>query len=216
MMKLHVLLALSFGSVACSADRAPVPVAMTIATALPTTTPSVVLSALPVADGGDLFDAGEPQTGDLGLTGYGQTGGTGIGPSIVDSAGHRSGVSALQVRTGAVSIRGRIPREIVERVVRKQYGWFRFCYEQARSRSPSVQGRVQVRFAIGDDGVVTTAAIDTALTDVPDAAMLACVLKGFAKLAFPHPEGGVALVGLPLTFAPPLPAPAVPVPSPTP
>jgi hypothetical protein len=212
-MKLHMLLALSLGSVACSGDRAPAPLESTSApaattSAIPTSAPVADEAGAPGADGGGPLDANEPQTGDPGLTGYGGIpGGPGSGLLLLDSAGHRTRIPGLQVQTGVVSISGRIQSEIVERGLRERYGGFRVCYEQARSRNPSVQGRVQVRFTIGNDGVVTKAAIDPSLTDVLDPAMLACVRKGFDHLTFPNPEGGVSLVGVPLTFA--LPPPVV-------
>lgn len=227
-MKLPLLLALSLGSLACSVDRASAPGtstaapgATTTAPAPPTTTASGVPSApkaaddagAPGADGGDAFDAGAPQIGDLGLIGYGSTGGPGDGVNILDSPNPRPGDAAFEARTRGVSIGGPIPRAIVLRIVEQQHGWFHRCYQQARSTSPSVRGIVHVRFAIGGDGAVTTAAIDTSFTDVRDPALLACVLKGFAKLAFPNPHGSVVLVGLPLSFEPPLVAPPARAPS---
>jgi hypothetical protein len=59
---------------------------------------------------------------------------------------------------------------------------------------------VTVRFAIGKDGS-TTAATDAGST-LPDATVVACVVRGFAGLNYPAPDGGTAVVTYPLVFEP--------------
>ena len=114
----------------------------------------------------------------LGLTGIGEgAGGKGEGIGIgssAPSARHRHGLGAAsatrsdetrrshktrvpQVRTGALSVSGHLPSEVVQRIVRQNYGRFRMCYEQGLGRNPNLQGRVAVRFVIGRDGAVSRA-----------------------------------------------------------
>jgi len=58
---------------------------------------------------------------------------------------------------------------------------------------------VTVRFLIARDGSVASASlVDTSLP--ADAS--ACVVRSFASLAFPEPEGGTVDVSYPLTFSP--------------
>src|SRR5262249_58774195 len=62
---------------------------------------------------------------------------------------------APKVRMGATSVSGRLPPEVIQRIVRQNYGRFRMCYEQGLTRNPNLEGRVSVRFVIGRDGGVS-------------------------------------------------------------
>ncbi|MBN2194551.1 MAG: AgmX/PglI C-terminal domain-containing protein [Polyangiaceae bacterium] len=113
-------------------------------------------------------------------------------------AGHHTAVPI--VRMGATEITGRLPSEVVQRVVRQQYGRFRMCYEQGLARNPNLQGRVSVRFRISADGSV--AAPENGGSDLPDPGVISCVLGVYSRLTFPAPEGGVATVVYPILLAP--------------
>jgi Ca-activated chloride channel family protein len=101
---------------------------------------------------------------------------------------------------GALSVNGRLPPEVVQRIVRQNYGRFRLCYEEALGRNPSLEGKVSVRFVIQRDG--TPSAVANAGSDVPDSGMVSCITQAFYGLAFPAPEGGVVTVTYPINFAP--------------
>jgi hypothetical protein len=93
---------------------------------------------------------------------------------------------------------GRIPPEVVQRVVRERFGAFRSCYEQGLPRNPDLVGVVRVRFVIDRDGTVTSAQDDG--STVPDAAVVNCVVNEYSKLSFPRPEGGIVTVVYPIDF----------------
>jgi hypothetical protein len=59
---------------------------------------------------------------------------------------------------------------------------------------------VTTKFAIARDGTVPFA-VDAG-SDVPDAALIACIGRAFESLSFPRPEGGVVTVVYPLILAP--------------
>ena len=63
-----------------------------------------------------------------------------------------------QVRMGATSVSGRLPPEVIQRIVRQNFGRFRLCYENGLRNNPNLQGRVAVRFVIGRDGAVSNVA----------------------------------------------------------
>jgi TonB family protein len=69
------------------------------------------------------------------------------------------------------------------------------------------EGRVAVRFVIGRDGQVQGAPLDGG-SDLPDKAVVSCVLRAFASLSFPEPEGGIVTVVYPVIFSPGTAAPA--------
>ena len=95
---------------------------------------------------------------------------------------------------------GRLPAEVIRRVVRRNHGRFRACYEKALSADPNLEGRVAIRFVIGRDGAVS--AVSNAGSDIPNSAVVQCVARAFHKLSFPSPEDGIVSVTYPLTFQP--------------
>ena len=119
-----------------------------------------------------------------------------------------------RVRMGATSVSGRLPPEIIQRIVRQNFGRFRACYEQGLLANPSLNGRIGVRFIIGRDGHVSGVQASQGTT-MPEA-VSSCVVRSFYGLTFPVPEGGIVTVVYPIVFTPDgsTPAPAAdPAPS---
>ncbi len=166
---------------------------------------------------GDSFGAG-----GLGLSGVGEGGGgrgEGIGLGDVGTLGHGAGTGTgqgfgsghgrlggshrgqpPQVRMGATSISGRLPPEVIQRIVRQNFGRFRLCYEKGLANNPNLQGRVAARFVIGKDGALAN--VQNGGSDLPDGSVLNCVLDGFRSLSFPAPEDGIVTVTFPIMFSP--------------
>lgn len=94
---------------------------------------------------------------------------------------------------------GRLPPEVIQRIVRKNFGKFRLCYEKALLKDPKLEGRVVVKFVIGRDGKVNSV---SPTGDIPDATVPSCVGKHFYDLVFPKPEGGIVTVSYPIVFSP--------------
>jgi hypothetical protein len=165
---------------------------------------------------GDAFGAG-----GLGLTGIGEGGGgrgEGIGLGTIGTIGHGAGTGTGQgfgngggrlggkhtskppsVRMGATSVSGRLPPEVIQRIVRQNFGRFRLCYENGLRNNPNLAGRVSISFTIGRDGSVGSV---SGGGDLPDSAVIGCVTKAFYGLSFPQPEGGIVKVAYPIAFAP--------------
>lgn len=95
---------------------------------------------------------------------------------------------------------GRLPPEVIRRTIRQNHGRLRKCYEEALGRDPKLAGRVNVRFVIEEDGSVRDA-VDRD-SDLPDAAVIACVVGVYEDLSFPPPKGGIVTVVYPVHFAP--------------
>jgi pSer/pThr/pTyr-binding forkhead associated (FHA) protein len=166
---------------------------------------------------GDAYGAG-----GLGLSGIGEGGGgrgEGIGLGSIGTLGHGAGTGtgegfgsghgrlggahttkAPKVRMGATTVSGRLPPEVIQRIVRQNYGRFRMCYEQGLARNPNLEGRVQVRFVIGRDGSVSN--VGNGGSDIPDSAVVQCVIRNYYGLSFPQPEGGIVTVVYPIMFSP--------------
>lgn len=159
--------------------------------------------------------------GGLGLSGIGEGGGgrgEGIGLGSIGTIGHGAGTGTGQgfgsghgrlgrshrakpprVRMGATSVSGRLPPEVIQRIVRQNFGRFRLCYENGLRNNPNLQGRVTVRFVIGRDGRVSNVGGGG---DLPDGGVTSCVTRAFYGLSFPQPEGGIVTVSYPIVFSP--------------
>jgi hypothetical protein len=162
----------------------------------------------------DVGDARGP--GGLGLSGTGLRGGgrgEGIGVKEIGTigpgdggrighfrartnSGHRTAVPRL--RSSATTVSGRLPAEVVRRIVRQNHPRFRHCYEKGLLTNPSLEGRVSVRFVIGRDGGVTH--VGDAGSDLPDPNVVRCVTNAFYDIGFPKPEGGVVTVVYPISL----------------
>jgi hypothetical protein len=95
---------------------------------------------------------------------------------------------------------GRLPPEVIRRVVRQHYGAFHKCYEPGLKRHADLRGKVTMRFVIGLDGEVSKVTIID--TDLPDCSVVRCVRDAFSGIEFPRPEGGIVTVSYPIQLAP--------------
>lgn len=82
---------------------------------------------------------------------------------------------------------GRLPPEVIQKIVRENYGTFRKCYEAGLGRNRDLRGRVSARFVIERAGTVSN--VTNGGSDMPDPEVTACILTAFHGLRFPQPEG---------------------------
>lgn len=128
--------------------------------------------------------------GSLGTNGSGSGTGQGFGSGNGRLGGSRA--KPPQVRMGATQVTGRLPPEVIQRIVRQNFGRFRLCYENGLRNNPTLAGKVTVKFVIGKDGSVTQASKSDAT--MPDAAVVSCIVGTFQALSFPAPEDGKNVV----------------------
>ena len=142
--------------------------------------------------------------------GLGNGGGLGKGQGIGDGTGgigrgvgkpgegHK--VGSPKIREAGISVGGRLPPEVIQRIVRQNFGRFRACYESGLRGNPSLQGRVGVKFVIDRSGAVSLS--QDGGSDLPDRGVVQCVVSSFSSLSFPQPEGGMVTVVYPIMFTP--------------
>ncbi len=109
-------------------------------------------------------------------------------------------MQAPTLREGATRVNGRLPPEVITRIVRQNFGRFRLCYEGGLRNDPNLQGRVAVKFVIDRGGAV--AMTNDGGSDLPDQSVVQCVVRSFGNLSFPAPEGGMVTVVYPISFSP--------------
>jgi Ca-activated chloride channel family protein len=159
-----------------------------------------------IGEGGGGKGEGKIGLGNIGTIGRGADTGTGQGFGSGHGrlgGSHRS--KPPQVRLGATSVSGRLPPEVIQRIVRQNFGRFRLCYERGLRNDPNLSGTVVVSFVIGESGAVSST---TAGGSLADKEVSSCVASSFARLSFPQPEGGQVRVRYPLSFSPGDDAPA--------
>jgi hypothetical protein len=105
------------------------------------------------------------------------------------------------IRAGEATTAGKLPPEVIQRIVRQNFGRFRLCYENGLTKNPALAGRVSTKFLIGAGGAVVTAADGG--SDLPDPGVVSCVVRAFYGLSFPEPPGGATVtVTYPIAFSP--------------
>jgi hypothetical protein len=137
----------------------------------------------------------------LGHTGTctgGPCGGVGVGRAGPGGNGRKSHFQGVRYATPTTN--GRLPAEVIQRIVRLNDGRYRLCYENALRGDPGLSGRVTVKFMIDRHGAVAFAADGG--SDIPDQGVRECVVRSFAALSFPEPEDGTVTVVYPIVFNP--------------
>ncbi|HEX8796558.1 MAG TPA: AgmX/PglI C-terminal domain-containing protein [Polyangiaceae bacterium] len=136
------------------------------------------------------------------IGGIGHTGGSGFGSGGAGGWGRFARGPTLRGGDDGTLVNGRLPPEVIQRIVRQNMGRFRYCYERALDSNPTLQGRVVTRFVIGRDGSVAFSADEPGETAFPDAGVVSCIVRAFGALSFPQPEGGTVHVIYPLSLTP--------------
>ena len=138
--------------------------------------------------------------GGKGKWGYGPGDKGGIGNGHGPGGGGHVAKAPQMRQPTKVDVNGRLPPEVIQRIVRENAGRMRMCYQGGLRTNPTLTGRVTTKFIIGRDGSVAVA--QDAGSDLPDQQVVQCVVKSFQSMSFPQPEGGVATVVYPIVFSP--------------
>jgi hypothetical protein len=156
--------------------------------------------------GGSGAGIGLDRVGGLGH-GAGGGDGQGFGPGrdgLGNSRGRVNGAHQAKgpnpIRELKTDVNGTLPADVIQRIVRSNFGRFRNCYDAGLRTNPALAGRVVTKFVIGRDGAVTVAL--NGGSDLPSSEVVSCVVRGFQNLSFPAPAGGQVTVIYPLAFSP--------------
>jgi hypothetical protein len=133
--------------------------------------------------------------------GFGHGGGTGSGMGYGGGSGRmgqgRKPKTVKMIEAGT-DIQGRLPPDVIKRIVRANYPRFRACYESGLKRDPGLKGTVSVMFIIDTSGAVESAS--SAGGTLTDGTVTSCVVGVYRTLSFPEPEGGKVRVTYPIDF----------------
>ncbi len=102
------------------------------------------------------------------------------------------GGKVIRIRMNELTVAGRLPKEVVQRIQRRYFGRYRYCVENDKRHKLK---ELTLSYVIDADGNVKN------VRSKPDGgAAGSCIRKAFAAQQFPKPEGGVVTVSSKLTF----------------
>jgi hypothetical protein len=137
-------------------------------------------------------------SGVLTLLNSGQGGSSrGLGEDIV--GGFAPSRPTPTMLLGKLTVKGKLEPEIVRRIVRREFGRMRLCYELALKQDATLGGTVTVNFVIRPNGEVGKV---TSSSELKHAETVTCIERTFRGLSFPQLEGGLATVAAPIEFTP--------------
>jgi hypothetical protein len=112
-------------------------------------------------------------------------------------------MKTLPTEPAAVALKSSLRAAEIQAVVRRSFGAFRSCYETFLTRDPSAAGKVNVRFAIQGDGLVTGVSAETVEGALHDPAFESCMVSATSALVFPATkQAGSTTVTYPILFSP--------------
>lgn len=97
------------------------------------------------------------------------------------------------------TVRGTLPPDAIQGIVRRNFGRFRACYQEVLRKIPSSAGRVVVEFTIHPTGIVSLAR--SLSSDITDSRFVSCVVTAFEALSFPPSDREPITVKYPFTLA---------------
>ena len=93
---------------------------------------------------------------------------------------------------------GTMDKAAIAKVVSKNIGQVRYCYERTLLKSPNLRGKVVVQWTIAPTGRVRSAS--TQFSSVTSDSLTRCILGKIKKWKFPKPKGGQVIVSYPFIF----------------
>jgi hypothetical protein len=127
--------------------------------------------------------------GALGATGKGGGEGTGQAVKVAGPKGNAS-VGGAAVSGGTISD--------ASRVVAGMRAGFRACYQRGLNENPDAQGNIRLTIRVGPGGEVQS--VNAAPSGSLPGSVVACVQARASAAQFTPPEGGSAVVVVPVTF----------------
>lgn len=88
---------------------------------------------------------------------------------------------------------GILDKNQIRQVVRDHIGAVRACYNRGLASDPTLQGRVVLLFAIGPEGTVTAADVESSTLPPAAEPVARCIAEASRQWRFPAPTGGGTL-----------------------
>ena len=125
-------------------------------------------------------------------------GGSATIETTIDYA-RRPGVANVRMRESDVTITGRLPPEVVKRIIRVNFPRLRACYAQGVKKNHDLAGTVFFDFTIDATGAARSSKLAAGGT-LTDPTVTSCMVGVIATLSYPEPEGGTVSVHYGIDF----------------
>jgi len=125
------------------------------------------------------------------------------GSAVSSRLGGLSGTGIGSASVGSIEeeteVEGGLTADQIARVVKKNLGAVRYCYERQLAANPNLYGKIKVQFVIAPTGKVTAQNIKS--STMKSALVEGCILRKIKRWAFPLPKGGTEVaVSYPFYF----------------
>lgn len=136
--------------------------------------------------------------GSYGTAGYGHGIALGYGSGRGGALGARA-KGPTRLLAGHTIVQGSLDKDQISRIIRRNLARVKFCYEKELNRSPTLAGKLSVRFVIAPDGTVSK--VEVVSSSLAHPVVEQCVLGVMRSLQYPAPAGaGSVVVTYPFTF----------------
>ncbi len=126
-------------------------------------------------------------------------GGTGYKKGVGGLATGNIGKGSVGFVEEETEIQGGLDRDVIAKVIKKNIGQIRYCYERQLAANPNIYGKVMVNFTIAASGKVATKNVKN--TTLKNSMVEGCMLRRIARWKFPEPKGGTTVnVSYPFLF----------------
>lgn len=99
-------------------------------------------------------------------------------------------------------ILGALDKSLIDRVIKRNMNQIKYCYQRQLNASPTLNGKIVVKFVISGDGSVSQAKTHSS-TMSGGGAVESCINERFLRFQFPEPRGGgIVIVKYPFLFSP--------------
>jgi outer membrane biosynthesis protein TonB len=102
------------------------------------------------------------------------------------------------VEAAAPEVDGALDGSAVAKVVRGRMRSVQDCYQKELKRDPSLAGKIEIEFTIGEDGRIEDAVV--ASNQMGSSAVANCIVSRVRLWRFPKPDGGSVTVTFPFIF----------------
>ncbi|MFO0659589.1 MAG: AgmX/PglI C-terminal domain-containing protein [Polyangiaceae bacterium] len=98
------------------------------------------------------------------------------------------GRDPIKIKMDLATVKGGLMPEVVNRIIRQNYGRLVLCYEHGLEKTPTLAGAVTLEMSISSKGDLSPLkSIDNTLAD---ASMVTCIENAMQKVSFPESETG--------------------------
>ena len=141
------------------------------------------------------------ETSQLNTVGIGKVGVKDGRKDVYNTAFQSKGkTSFIDFKGQKATFSGNIDREGIRRVIRKNRGLIRACYNAALNRNENLNGKLVLQWDIEEDGTVSQTRV--VKSDLTDSRMASCILNRLKLWQFPPPPRGQIgrITGYPFVF----------------